>query len=114
MALLGQAPAGGPPGSGNLWSLAITFLPIIVLFYFLMLRPQRQEQSKRAKMLEALKKNDRVVTAGGMYGVVTNVHREADQVTIKIDESTNAKIRVTMSAIARIVGDEPSGDAADK
>jgi preprotein translocase subunit YajC len=112
MALLGQAPAGGPPGSGNLWSLAITFLPIIVLFYFLMLRPQRQEQSKRAKMLEALKKNDRVVTAGGMYGVVTNVHREADEVTLKVDEATNTKIRVQLSAISRVLGEEDPSSTA--
>ena len=113
MTLLADAPAGGAPlGGGNLWSLAITFLPIIVLFYLLMLRPQKQEQAKRAKMLEALKKNDRVVTVGGMYGVVTNVHPEADEVTLKVDETTNTKIRVQLSAISRVLGEENSSSTA--
>ena len=59
-------------------------------------------------MLAAVKKNDRVITAGGIYGVVTNVHREADEVTIKVDEATNTKLRLTLSSIARVLGDEPS------
>ena len=57
-------------------------------------------------MLAAMKKNDRVITAGGIYGVVTNVHQEADEVTIKVDEATNTKLRVTLSSIARILGDD--------
>ena len=75
---------------------------------------QRRDQAKRQEMLGGVKNNDRVVTIGGIYGVVTNVHREADQVTIKVDESTNTKIRVSLSAIARIVGDESSEPAANK
>jgi preprotein translocase subunit YajC len=112
--LLGDAPAGGAPvGGGNPWSLIVTFLPILVLFYFLMWRPQRQEQSKRAKMLEVLKKNDRVVTVAGIYGVVTNVHREADEVTLKVDEATGTKIRVQLSAVSRVLGEEdPSSTAS--
>ena len=67
-------------------------------------------------MLGALKKNDRVITAGGVYGVVTNVHREADEVTLKVDESSNVKLRVTLSSIARVLGDEatPSDDSTSK
>lgn len=91
----------------------MNFLPLIaimgVLAYFLLIRPQRREQAARRSMLEAIKKNDRVVTIGGIYGVVTNVRRDADEVTIKIDESTNTKIRLTFSSVARIVsGDDAS------
>jgi len=82
------------------------------LFYMLVMRPQKKEQSKRASMIDALKKNDRVVTIGGIYGVVANVHREADEVTIKIDEATNTKIRVTLGAISRVVGEEEPSAAA--
>ena len=89
------------------------FLPILLAFYLLVALPQRKEQSKRAGMLGNLKKNDRVVTAGGIYGVVSNVHREADEVTLKVDESTNTKLRVTLSSIARVLGEE-SQDAASK
>jgi preprotein translocase subunit YajC len=86
------------------------FIIIFVLFYFLLIRPQRREQSRRQTMLNAVKKNDRVVTVGGIYGVVTNVHREADEVTLKVDEATNTKLRVTLSSIGRVLGDEPSAE----
>lgn len=72
------------------------------------------EQARRQAMLGGVKRNDRVVTIGGVYGVVSNVNREADEVTIRVDESTNTKLRVTLSSIGRILGDEPSDDAAKK
>ena len=59
-----------------------------------------------------MKPNDHVVTIGGIYGGVTNVHREADQVTIKIDESNNPKIRVTLSSIAQDRRRRPSDPSA--
>jgi preprotein translocase subunit YajC len=99
------------------YALVTTLLPFVViglLFYMLLIRPQRQEQAKRLAMLSGVKKNDRVITAGGIYGVVTNVHREADEVTVKVDESTNTKLRVTLSSITRILGEESSEDTASK
>jgi len=110
----GAVPPGGAlGGAGGSWQFFVMMVaPIMVLFYLMILRPQRQEQTKRTKMLEALKKNDRVVTIGGMYGVVTNVHREADEVTLKVDEATNTKLRVQLSAITRVLGqEEPSSPA---
>jgi preprotein translocase subunit YajC len=53
-------------------------------------------------MLSALKKNDRVVTIGGIKGIVTNVQRDADEVTINVDESSGTKLRVTVASIARV------------
>jgi len=106
----GAAPAGGSDPIAMLNAL-FPFLLIFVVFWFLMIRPQRKEQARRQEMLAAVKKNDRVVTAGGIYGVVTNVHREADEVTIKVDEATNTKLRLTLSSIARVLGDEPSGES---
>ncbi|MEN6407007.1 MAG: preprotein translocase subunit YajC [Thermoguttaceae bacterium] len=105
------APDAGP--SSMLPSL-LPLLAIFVLFYFLLIRPQRREQSRRQAMLAAVKKNDRVVTAGGIYGVVTNVHREADEVTVKVDEATNTKLRMTLSSVTRVLGDEPSDETANK
>jgi preprotein translocase subunit YajC len=57
-------------------------------------------------MVENLKETDRVVTIGGIYGVVTNVQREQGIVTLRVDESTGAKIRVGTSSIARVITDE--------
>ena len=101
-------------GGSMMQSILLIWVPIGFLFWFLLLRPQQQERKKREGMLAALKKNDRVVTVGGIYGVVTNVHREADEVTVKIDESANVKIRVTVGSIARVLLDRESSDASSK
>ena len=87
---------------------------LFAVFYFIIIRPQQREQARRKAMLAAVKKNDRVLTIGGIYGVVTNVHREADEVTIKVDEATNTKLRVTLSSIGRVLGDEPSDESVNK
>jgi preprotein translocase subunit YajC len=106
----GDAPANGakpPDGPNPLFQLATLFLPLILLFYFLILRPERRKQADHKSLLSALKKNDRVVTIGGIYGIVANVQPEADRVTLKIDEATNTKIDVTFSSIARVIAAEP-------
>ena len=115
--MLAQDAGGGQAGAGGgnfMIQLFTLWLPIILLFYFFLILPQRKEQRKRRDMLTTLKKNDRVVTAGGIYGIVTNVHFEADEVTIKVDESTNTKLRVTLGSIARVLGEEKPGDGPSK
>lgn len=94
-------------GGSGLLSMLLPFLAIGVLFYLLLIRPQRVQQQKHQAMLEAVKKNDRVVTIGGIYGVVVNVQRESDEVTLRIDENNNTRIRVTFGAVARVLRDEP-------
>ncbi len=89
----GNQPAGNGGGGVNLFIQILPFLLIGLLFYFMLIRPQRKEQSRRQDMLANVKKNDRVVTIGGVYGVVMNVHREADEVSLKVDEATNTKLR---------------------
>jgi preprotein translocase subunit YajC len=104
----------GQPGESS-WPLILTlWVPLGLLFYFLLIRPQRREQSQRQAMLSALKKNDRVITVGGIHGVVTNVHREADEVTIKVDEASNTKLRMTLGSISRVLGDGTSSDTSSK
>ena len=101
-------------GNTMLWSILTIWLPIGFLFWWLLIRPQQQEKKHRQAMLSTLKKNDRVITAGGIYGVVTNVHREVDEITIKVDEATNVKLRMTVASIVRIVGDESSTDSSSR
>ena len=101
-----EQPAPGGPGH---WIVPLLpWLAIGFLFYFLLIRPQRRQQAQRQAMLSAVKKNDRVITSGGIYGVVTNVHAEADEVTVKVDEATNTKLRITLGSVARVLGDETS------
>ena len=103
---------GGALG-GALGPMVTLVLPLVVLYYFIILRPQRNTEKSHKTLLANLKKNDRVVTIGGIYGVVVNVQRESDEVTIKVDESTNTKLRFTFNAIARVIADdEPSEKSA--
>jgi len=86
--------------------LAITGL----LFYFILWRPQKKNEQSVRERINNLKENERVVTIGGIYGVVTNVQRDAERVTIRVDETTGTKLRVNMSAIARVL----TGDDEEK
>ncbi len=111
--LLAQdAPADEPSGPGML-SILPAVVAAIALYYFMILRPERQKQAGHRSKIEGLKKNDRVVTIGGIYGIVTNVQRDADEVTLKVDEANNTKIRVSFSAINRVVSGEPQGDKSE-
>ena len=84
-----------------LWTFIIPFGVIMAIFYLLMIRPQKKEEKQRQEMLKNLKKNDKVVTIGGICGVVANVREE--DVTLKIDESGDVRVRFTRSAISRVV-----------
>lgn len=107
-----QAPADGaaadavPSSPFNSFLIPLTL--IMVMFYFLILRPQKAKDQQFKTLLDSLKETDRVVTIGGIHGVVTNVQRNTDgaMVTIRVDESTGTKIRVGASAIARVLTEE--------
>ena len=100
-----QPPAGGSP---------ISFLPFImiaVLFYLLLVRPERRKQAEHLSMLQTLKKNDRVLTASGIFGTIAQVNPGSDEVLLKIDEGNNKRIRILRSSISRILSETDAGDA---
>ncbi len=99
-----------PASPGGLTSMMPALMVIMVLFYFLILRPQKNKEKTFRSMIDNLKEKERIVTIGGIHGVVTHVQRDADMVTIRVDESTGAKIRIGTSAIARVVTDEEKTD----
>lgn len=94
--------------------ILLLWLPIGLLFYWLLIMPQRRDQRKRQDLLSNLKESDRVLTAGGVYGVVTNVNRERGQATLKVDENNNTKIRVSLGAITQVLTDEASSESPSK
>jgi preprotein translocase subunit YajC len=106
-----------PGESGAFMRLMLMLLAMMVLFYFIMFRPQKRKEEEARRMVQNLKDNDHVVTIGGIYGVVTNVQREAQRVTVRVDEATGTKLRISMSAIARVITDddqEGTGSAGSK
>ncbi|NBP80321.1 preprotein translocase subunit YajC, partial [bacterium] len=92
--------------------LLVQYLPlvaIVFLAWMLLYRPERQRQLAQEKLRDNLKRNDRVVTAGGLYGTVSAVDRDGDRVTLKVDESNNIKLDVTLGSVLRVLGDTKSG-----
>jgi len=116
----GAGPEGGPAAAAqNPGGLGMLFenplLPIGILFfmfYFIVLNPEKKRKRKEQQMLAQIGKNDRVVTAGGIHGVVVSARPESQVITIRIDDKQNVRIRVNRSAIAR-VGDDSGVDQVD-
>jgi len=97
----------------NCTSMMIPFLLIGVLFYFMMIRPQRRQQKGLKDLLANLKKNDKVVTIGGIVGTVVIVEKDRPYVTLRVDEKSDTKIRLLRSSISRILTDEDELDKKD-
>ena len=99
----GKAPAGG---FTRMLPFLLLMFGVMMIFMMLSSRPAKKEAAKRQEMLDALKKSDRILTAGGIVGVVANIEKGNDFVTIRIDEANNTKIKIRRSSIARVLTDE--------
>lgn len=100
----GNAPAKPqeqPPG----WFQFIPFGVMAVLFWMLLIRPQQNEQRRRRELMNQLKKNDRVVTNGGLIGTIADLSADGRFVTLKVDDST--RIRFLRSAIHGPLDEKP-------
>jgi preprotein translocase subunit YajC len=100
---LAQTPAASPaaPGSGLLGMLPFVFL--IVIMYYVMIRPQMRRQKEAAKLVSALKTGDQVVTASGIHGLITNVK----DTTVIVKVADNVKIEMEKSAVTNVVKTNP-------
>lgn len=103
---------GAPNSSqtGSFGSLIVTVVLMIGIFYFFLIRPQNKKQKEMEKMLAALKKGDKVVTIGGIHGVVSSVKEKT--IVLKVDD--NAKLEFNRSAIASVVNPEAEKKADEK
>lgn len=94
--LMGPAPEGQNP--------LVTFLPLIlvfVIFYFFMIRPQVRKQKEMSNFRRSLKKGDKIVTSGGIYGRITDVKDNA----VTVDVGDNILLKIDKSAVLRDPGD---------
>ncbi len=93
--------AAGKQSSGGMLSMLLPFILMFVVMYFLILRPQKRKEKDRKALLSRIKKNDRVVTAGGIHGTITSI-RETE-VILRIDDAKDIKVKVDRSAIATVL-----------
>lgn len=101
------------PGTLELLVSYLPFVLVVVAAWLLLYRPERERMRRQQELLGSLKKNDRVVTSSGIYGTVANVERDADRVFLRVDDSGNVKIAVTLASIAKVLdaSTEPSTTA---
>ena len=90
------APAGSQPSGGGFdWPLLAMMAVLFGVFYFLMIRPQRKRQKEQQKMLESIKKGDKIITAGGIFGTIESV--DEDSMVVRVE--SGATIRMLKSSV---------------
>ncbi|MBO7306375.1 MAG: preprotein translocase subunit YajC [Bacteroidales bacterium] len=97
-----QAAAGQQAGSN--WSFLLMMVAIFGVMYFFMIRPQQKKQKEIEKFRNSLKKGDKVVTIGGIYGTVAEIKEK--YVLVEVD--ANVKLRIDKSAIVKDMSDVPA------
>lgn len=86
----GCVPSGEAAGATDSWTLIIFLVLMFAVFYFLMVRPQRKRQKEHQQLMAELKKGDKVITAGGIYGVIESLSE--DSIVIKVESGTTMRV----------------------
>ena len=102
MGTMTQTPANPSPvtPAGSAWSGLAPLILMLIAFYFLLIRPQQKRENKRREMINAVKRGDRVITAGGIIGTV---HKIIDEREISLEISENVRMRILKNAITEVL-----------
>jgi len=100
---LAQTPAPSPGAGGSSLFSMLPFVFLIVIMYYVMIRPQMRRQKEQAKLVSALKTGDRVVTASGIHGLISNVK----DTTVIVKVADNVKLEMEKSSVTNVV--KPTG-----
>jgi preprotein translocase subunit YajC len=100
----GAAPAARP----NMLGALLPFVLVFVIFYLLIIMPQRKKQKKHMELVDALKPGDRIITTAGIFGTVMGVQK--DLVELKIASNTNIKITKSAVGVIRGANDRLEGE----
>jgi preprotein translocase subunit YajC len=119
--LLMFAQGGEPAGAdgtgeaapqGNPLQLVVMLAVGGIMFYLMMIRPQQREQKERKKKLESLKKNDKVLTVGGIIGTIVDFSPDGLRVTLRVDDAT--RIKFVRSSIQGLYDEKSEAESTDK
>ena len=97
--LLAHQPAQAPAG-GSFITALLPFVLVFVIFYFLLIMPQRKKQKKHQETVNQLKSGDKIITSGGIHGTVMGV--QEDKIELRI--ASNTKIDISKNAVAAVLG----------
>ena len=98
-ALLAQAQSPAPTGPSGGIGFFVPFIFIFIIMYFVMFRPQKKRQEQQQKLMASLKTGDRVVTNGGIHGLISNVK----DTTVIVKVADNVKIELEKSAVTTVL-----------
>ncbi len=98
-AFLAQAQSPAPTGPGGGFGFFVPFIFIFIIMYFVMFRPQKKRQEQQQKLIASLKTGDRVITNGGIHGLISNVK----ETTVIVKVADNVKIEMEKSAVTNVV-----------
>ena len=108
IAYAGAMPPGNAGGPAALFNMALPFIAMAAIAYFMMLRPQQRQKADRERMLSALKRGDRVVTTSGLHGTVVGLNEQT--VTLKVADQVRLDFdRTALGRIVRPTADKESG-----
>jgi preprotein translocase subunit YajC len=93
---------GGGSGGSSTWLSFVPFVLIFVIFYFLLILPQQKRQKQQKALLDDLKKGDKVITASGIWGTVTNLGKT----TVTLQIADNTKIKIQKDHISKLRSDD--------
>ncbi|MDA8049718.1 MAG: preprotein translocase subunit YajC [Rhodospirillales bacterium] len=104
-------PAFAQAANGNVLGTATTFLPLVLIFavfYFLLIRPQQTKQKELRRQVAAIKRGDRVVTAGGILGTVQRAREGSQEIEVEI--APNVRVQVVRDTITGVIKPQAAND----
>lgn len=113
----GGGGANAPQGPQGLLTSPLSLIIILgLMFYLLVLRPESRRRTEMQKLLAGIKKNDEVITVGGIWGIVANAPQDSEYVWLRLDDSGGTRLKVLRSSISRVLTAEKADEkkAGDK
>jgi preprotein translocase subunit YajC len=97
--ILMAPPPGGEPGPW--WSTPLMLGSVVLIFYFMLIRPQQKRAKERQKLIDSMKKGDKVITSSGIYGTIAGL----DEKTVLVQIADNVKVKLDRGSIATILSE---------
>jgi len=101
---MGTGGGGGEAPQGGGFAALVPIILMFVIFYFLLIRPQQKKAKSHQEMINNLKKGDRVVTSGGIYGRITNI----DDQSATVEIADKVRVKITRGSVASLAQEAPA------
>lgn len=108
------AKPAAPSTEQNIFSFLMIVSMMLIVMYLLFVLPKKNQEKQARKMVDSLKKNDKVMTTSGMIGTIYSIDKEQNEVVLKVDESNNTKIKFSLGAVYFVFKDKEKEAGKEK